>query len=316
MPSAITLDIPKLRQFVALCEAGSITQAARRLNIAQPALSMALSKLEAQLGITLFEREARGITMTRAGQKLLARAYQILELTATAELELQHSHDEVKGEVAIGLPSSTTAVLAIPLIERLSREHPGIRLRVVESFSGYIWDWLSSGRLDLAVVFDKARSREIRATPFARETMHLISKRSPRMRLASDALGWQDVARLPLIMPARGHSFRDTIERRARQAGADLDIRLEIDAGQHLVKLIERGELHSILAPCAVAEQLAKGSLSARAIAPALSRTVCLAQRKVPNDPIAVHTAAQALLAEAQALIQSGTWAATLLEVD
>lgn len=307
----IPLTMQHLTTLVAISEAGSMTAAARRLNLAQPALSITIAKLEAKLGLMLLRREPRGVQLTQAGQLLLARAYDILALTQTSLRELDTLRQEPQGEVAIGLPSSTAAVAALPIIERLSSRYPKIKLRVVEAFSSYLWKWLRNDDIDMAVVFDRVSTVDLHCTPLAQETMHLVSRCGPRPRNA--AVGMAELASYPLAMPSRANGFRAALESHAEKHGAILNVALEIDAGHQLVKLVASGRYHSVLAPCAVRDEIEARLLAARPIQPPLARTICLAQRKLGQSSKPIPLVADAVMVECLGLIGSGIWQATPL---
>lgn len=307
----LPLTMQHLTALVAISEARSMTAAAQRLGMAQPALSIAVAKLEAKLGMALLHREPRGVRLTQAGHVLLARAYDILALTQASLRELDGLRQEPQGEVAIGLPSSTAAVAALPIIDRLSRRYPKIKLRVVEAFSGYLWNWLRNHDIDMAVVFDRAATVDLHCTPLAQETMHLVSRRGPRTR--QSAVDMADLGAYPLAMPSRANGFRAALESHADKHGATLDVALEIDAGHQLIKLVASGRYHSVLAPCAVKDEIEARLVVARPIHPPLARTVCLAHRKLGKTSNPVDLVADEVLAECRRLIAAGVWQATLL---
>lgn len=307
----LPLTMQHLTALVAISEARSMTAAAQRLGMAQPALSIAIAKLEARLGTVLLHREPRGVRLTQAGQLLLTRAYDILALTQASLRELNELRQAPQGEVAIGLPSSTAAVAALPIIERLSSRYPKIKLRVVEAFSGYLWKWLQNNDIDMAVVFDRKGTVDLHCMPLAQETMHLVSRRGTRARHSPVAMA--DLGDYPLAMPSRTNGFRTALESHAERHGVALNVALEIDAGHQLVKLVASGRYHSVLAPCAVKDEIEARLVDVRSIHPPLARTVCLAHRKLGKTANPVDLVADEVTAECRSLIASGAWQATLL---
>lgn len=310
MDKSRVFDIPRLLAFIAVCEEGSFTAAAVRMNMAQPALSIAISKLEAQLGTKLLIREPRGVTPTQAGLLLSRRAYEIVGLSNSAFDEVAATEQQPTGEVAIGLPSSTAAVLAIPLIERLAESFPGIKLRLVESFSGYLWNWLLDGQIDIGVVFNQPSRSEILSTPFAWEKMHLIGKTIPGN--PGTPIDVAQLTGLPMVMPSRHQSFRNSIEHHVQKYGGTLDVKIEIDAGHQLIKLISSGRFFSILSPGSVAHELIAGQLMTCPLAQPLERSLCLAQRRVRYQSPAVRYVARELVSETRRLIATGIWDACI----
>ncbi|HAF2412804.1 TPA: LysR family transcriptional regulator [Salmonella enterica] len=309
--SQFPLKIQHLTALIAISETGSMTAAAQRLNLAQPALSIAIARLEERLGTALLHREPRGVQLTEAGRVLLVRAYEILELAQLSLRELDGLQREPQGEVSIGLPSSTAAVAALPIIERLSIRYPKIRLRVIETFSSYLWKWLQNGDIDMAVVFDRTPTTDLHCVPLARETMYLVSPPGSQVRLSP-----VDISKLgsyPLAMPSRANGFRAALEAYAKKHGVTLNVALEIDAGHHLVKLVASGRYHSVLAPCAVRDEIEARQVMAQPIQPPLTRTVCLARRKLSETSSPVHLVADEVAMECRNLIESGVWLAMLL---
>ncbi len=106
-----------LYYFVKIVEAGSFSQAARTIHIAQPALSQQMGELEASLGIALLQRSARGIKATAAGQRLYEEASSILRRYENLPGLVRSSADDVQGLVSVGMPASLSTTLVGPFIE-------------------------------------------------------------------------------------------------------------------------------------------------------------------------------------------------------
>ena len=149
------MDIRQLRYFLGIAEAGSISAAAARLRVAQPALSQQMAKLEAELGARLMERGPRGVMLTGAGEALREHAHVVLrDLERAREAVQAEAGGPVQGNVTIGLPTTVAMVLTLSLLLAMRERHPGVALHLVESQSGHLVEWLRQGRLDVAVLFD------------------------------------------------------------------------------------------------------------------------------------------------------------------
>src|SRR5690554_3278549 len=125
------MDLRQLRYFVVIVEATSITRASQLLHVAQPALSYHVSNLEAHLNTKLLHRGSSGVTPTASGTLLYQHAKSVLRQIENLELSVGNRHLDASGKVAIGLPGSTSRILAIPLLKRLEG-YPGILLEIVE----------------------------------------------------------------------------------------------------------------------------------------------------------------------------------------
>lgn len=138
----------ELEAFVQIVRAGSITGAARRLNIAKSAVSRRLSDLEARLGVLLFNRTTRKLSLTDAGQNLFIRAVRVLEDLDEAEIEAGAAQAKLVGKLKIAAPLSFGLKHLQPAISHFVRRHPQIDLEI--DFSDRRVDLIEEG-VDLAV---------------------------------------------------------------------------------------------------------------------------------------------------------------------
>jgi LysR family nitrogen assimilation transcriptional regulator len=149
-----SISLRQLRYFVATVDAGSLTQAANILRIAQPAVSQQIADLEAVIGASLLIRSSRGVRATDIGDFVYAQAQSMLRQVAQLPTMAQASERELAGEVSLGLISTLAARLSVPLIALCRSRHPKIRLRILEGTSVTIREMVNSLRVDLGVVFE------------------------------------------------------------------------------------------------------------------------------------------------------------------
>src|ERR1700751_665890 len=114
--------------FVRIVEAGSFSQAARTIHVAQPALSQQIAELEASVGVPLLQRSARGIRPTAAGQKLYEQASSILRKYGNIPSLVRSSTADIDGRVSLGMPASLSTTLVGPFIEACKASHPKVTL--------------------------------------------------------------------------------------------------------------------------------------------------------------------------------------------
>lgn len=300
------LNLSRLSAFAAICEEGSLTKASLRLGIAQPALSNMIKKLEDDLGTAILTRHARGSTPTPAGEVLLKGAYEMLAIASATINAVGTANEEPEGEVAIGLPAATSTVLAIPLIKRLRTTLPKVSLRVVEAFSGYLWGWLQEGTLDFAISFDRTSLPDIVCYPVCDEEIFLVGNQE-MMRDVPEQITPEMLGIFPLILPSNIHGIRMKSQAFAA-LGSGLDIRMEIDASTHLVKLIAGGEGYGLLAKCAIYDELEQCTVRAVSLSPPMIRQVSVcAQRIKMKDPVLLRVLEE-IQHVSQELITSGNW--------
>ena len=146
------MDLRQIEYFVALYDERSITKAARRLSVVQPALSMQISRLERTFKTKLFERTSRGVVPTDTARTFYGLCQNILGDVDEARRCLRDASGKVTGDLTVGLmPSVANSVLPAVLAEYKSN-YPDVTLRIVEAYSGSLLDQLYSGKLDLAVI--------------------------------------------------------------------------------------------------------------------------------------------------------------------
>ena len=146
------LDLRLLETFREVAARGSFSAAAEALSFTQPAVSQHIARLEKQLGTRLFDRDARGVTPTRAGATLLRHAETLLEAARRAEADARAAAGLHVPEVHIGSFATAAAGLVPMALQELRSSHPGLRpkLRIIEDEPAL--DELAVGRLDLALL--------------------------------------------------------------------------------------------------------------------------------------------------------------------
>jgi DNA-binding transcriptional LysR family regulator len=122
------LDIRQLRYFVVVAQEGQMTRAAGRLQLAQPALSQAMARLEAQVGVTLLERHPRGVSLTRAGEAFLEKAQATLAAMDDAQATARSWARQQEGLLHAGFMSMTPPMMAGDLFSRFTAEHPSVTI--------------------------------------------------------------------------------------------------------------------------------------------------------------------------------------------
>ena len=178
LPQTVAMmNLRDLRYFVAVAESGSILAASEKLHVAQPSISVRIRTLEGDLGVALFERRPRGVVLTEEGEELLVHARLILDSEETARESLRRHAASPVGTVNFGVPTSLSSVLSVPLVEETLAALPNVRLRIVESMTGYIIEWLRNGQLDLGLVFVDNPISGVQTEKLLAEDLHVAAAR-------------------------------------------------------------------------------------------------------------------------------------------
>ena len=271
------MNFKQLEYFVHVAELGSFSKAALVLDIAQPALSRQVRALEIDLRETLLLRNGRGVVLTEAGQRLYEHGVNILQALAQAESDMGASRDEPVGRITIGLPPSVGRQLTLPLIDGFQRRLPRARLAIVEGLSSHVAEWISTGRVDLGLLYNPEAQPALEITPVLEEALCLVSP--ARGGPAPGAvLPLRELADYPLVVPERGHAIRKLLETQAVLAGMKLDIAWEVSSIAAIIDLVCAGYGHAVLHASAVTASGRADGLRVRPlVAPRLISVLCLA---------------------------------------
>ena len=164
-------EISQLRTILHVAELGSLSKAADRLRIAQPALSRQVRMLEEELGIRLFDRHGRGMVVTEAGQEVLRHAQRIMGEMAEIRSSVADADAPLRGHVSIGMPPTVSDIVSVPLVTAFRARHPEATIRIVSAYSAYLLDWLHKGEVDVAILFESRPLRSLRSTPLLEEIL-------------------------------------------------------------------------------------------------------------------------------------------------
>ncbi|MBV8035573.1 LysR family transcriptional regulator [Roseateles sp.] len=142
------MDLRQLRYFLAVAEAGHITRAAERLGMQQPPLSQQIKALEGRLGLTLFERHAKGVALTDAGRLLQDEARRLVGQADTLQRRMAQVAAGRQGPLQLGFTSSAAAHAFLPRVLRECRQqYPGIRLELAEFNAAELTEAVQEARL-------------------------------------------------------------------------------------------------------------------------------------------------------------------------
>lgn len=274
------MDLKQLAYFVRVAELGSFTKASQALDVAQPALSRQVRLLEVELRQNLLIRNGRGATPTEAGRLLLEHGRGILHQVERAREELGRVRGSLAGRVAIGLPPSLARVLTVPLTRAFRQQLPEASLSISEGLSATMQEWLATGRLDIAVLYNALPAPEIEITPLRDEDLFLVQKRPAGLAEEPPAppVPLAEVALLPLVIPSRPNAIRMHVEAEMANIGCRPLVALEIDGVAAILDLVADGAGAALLSHNAVASSIRPSAYQTRPICdPPLRTRVCLA---------------------------------------
>ncbi|MBR9882183.1 LysR family transcriptional regulator [Marinobacterium lacunae] len=234
------MDIRALRYFLAVVDENGFTAAARSLHVAQPAVSMAIRKLEESLELTLFHRRERSIELTDEGHTLLAHARRIVQATEDAELEMRELHGLKRGEVRIAIPSMLGSYYFPPILMAFRHRYPNLQLTVVESGARKIQQMISEGEIDVGVIVSDTPPADLESHCFLRDQMTAVMLRDHPLA-ERPSVSPADFFQEDLVVFKQGYFHRETMERLARESGYALKIGFETNLLPLIKQIVRHG---------------------------------------------------------------------------
>lgn len=293
------MEFRQIQYFICLFEEGTVTRAARRLNIVQPALSMQISKLEEEIGQQLFERTKQGMVPTETARQMYRLFLPVMRDFSHARTQMLSTDGEISGHVNIGLIASVTEGVLAETLSAFSARYPNVGVRVADGYSTTLSDWVAGGQIDAAIINKPRRQLSLNVEHIVDEEMLLITGAGYSAALPS-RLTLRQIATsgVGLVLPTREHGLRGILDSFAQHEDVDLAPKFEIDSLPTMAKLVEQTQLATILPRIAVHRGLSEGRLRAHPIvSPRLVRQVVAVSH--PRRPLnSAATAFIALLTE------------------
>ncbi len=305
------MDFKQLRALLIVAETGSVTRAAELLNLVQPAVSRQLRMLEEDVGVVLFRRGRQGMELTGDGRTLVEYARRALDQLDRARAELKPDDGLLGGIVSVGLLPSVCDLLSSRLVKAVSQEQPGIRIRIVMGYAGHLQQWLSSGEVDLALLYDPATSPDLMVRPLLEESLWVVGLKDSGLD-SQTPVHIADLANHPLILPGASHGLRSLVEHACAAQSVRLNVVAETNSMTVQKSLVLGGHGWTILPSIAIVDDVESGKLAAAPFSePPLQRKIVLATPAKLTKTAPTTCVEAALVACMKHSVQHGDWPAT-----
>ena len=258
------MDTRQLAAFCAVVERRSFSQAAERLGVTQPAVSLQVRALEKRLGIQLLDRSGRRVEPTEAGWKLYRGAQRMLALEDQLLAEVTASTEgDLGGELVLGASTGPAAVVVPVILGEFQRLNPDVRVFLTVSDTHSVVERVAARELELGIVGAARRYRGVRFEPFFSDEVILACP--PDHPFAGRTVTLDELRTAPLILMQEGAGVRQIVEDALRRQGVrlrDLDARLELGLQESVRQAVEAGYGVTFISRTAVESDLAAGRLA------------------------------------------------------
>jgi DNA-binding transcriptional LysR family regulator len=254
------------RQLAAFCEVvdrKSFSQAAERLGVTQPAVSLQIRSLEKRLGTKLLDRSGRRVEPTESGQRLYRAAQRMLAVEGQLLDELGGEDGALRGELTLGASTGPGGTVVPVLLGEFQSEHPELTVALSISDTNRVIEQVAERELELGIVGASPRHRGVMFEPFFRDEVILVVP--PGHPFAGKEVTLEQLREEPLILMQEGAGVRQVIEDELRRGPVrlrDLDVRLELGLQESVKSAAAAGFGATFISRSGVEAELAAGTLA------------------------------------------------------
>jgi DNA-binding transcriptional LysR family regulator len=258
------MDTRQLAAFCAVVERRSFSQAAERLGVTQPAVSLQVRALEKRFGRRLLDRSGRRVEPTEAGMRLYRNAQRLLAVEGQLFEDVTGGGDgALAGDLKLGASTGPAAIVVPLLLCEFQRGNPGVHVALTVGDTQRIVDEVAERRLELGIVGAARRHRGVRFEPFVQD--EIVLALPPGHRWTGRTVGLDELRDEPLIVMQEGAGVRQIVEDELRKAGVrlrELDVRLELGLQESVRSAVQAGYGVTFISRRAVESELAAGTLA------------------------------------------------------
>jgi DNA-binding transcriptional LysR family regulator len=243
------LTLQQLQYFLAAFRHGSFSSAAAEMHMAQPSLSEQVRRLEAELGVRLFQRVGRGLTPTEAGLALRSHAERTLDAAEGARESVVAVRELRGGTATFGTWGTARYYPGVDLVAEFRRRHPSVRVRVLGQNSSEVVEAVRAGELEAGMIALPIDDRGLDVQPIMRDELVYASIEPARVR---DAMTIETLAAAPLILADASWGTEDPTRRQlaelAQRVGVSIQPQIDVEDVEAALELAARGLGDTIVA--------------------------------------------------------------------
>ncbi|MGZ3421150.1 MAG: LysR family transcriptional regulator [Polyangiales bacterium] len=271
------MELEAVRAFVAVARAGGFTAAAKSTGATQPSLSRRVQQLEAEVGTRLVVRAARGISLTRAGDRFLVHAERALRSLEAGVTEVDELSEKPHGTVAIGAMPTVGSYVLPEVISLFHERHPEVVVKMREGFPEELEELLARGELDLAIYNLPVRRADFAVRRLWQEDYLLVVPADHRLASAKK-VDLAEIVRDPLVV-IRGAIATRALEAACEEQGVPPKIVIETEGVESVRRMVVRGLGVALLPRLIVDEEFELGLRAIEVGKGAVRRQVALVHR-------------------------------------
>ncbi|GEM79797.1 LysR family transcriptional regulator [Vibrio superstes] len=233
------MESKQLKHFLAVAKHGNFTQAAKDIHIAQPALSISIKKFEQSLGVVLFRRQEKKVSLTKEGEVLLIHAQRVIQQLHDAKLAIDELKGLKRGEVRLGAPSMMGSYFFPRVVMAFKSQYPELKLTLVEAGTRSIRKMLLNGELDLGVINCDDVPNDLHVDPLF--TSQMVAVVGSEHELADrKKIGFEEFFEYELVMFKHGYFHRDFLDQVSEENGLTMKSSFETNLLPMILSIVKQ----------------------------------------------------------------------------
>lgn len=257
------MDDFRLRVFIAAARTLSFTRAAEQLCISQPAVSKHVGELESAYRVSLFVRSGSRLTLTPAGQTMLACAESIAAEYRRMQYEMGLCARHVEGELRLGASTTVAQYLLPAMLARFTSRFPGVRVSVMSGNSDQVEQVLEAGGIDLGMVESVSRRQGLHYTPLADDELVLVAG-TQGAYARTESVTPEELKQIPLVLREHGSGTLEVIAGALAKVGIRLSmlrVAMRLGTTEGIKSFVRHSDTMAIVSVISVVEELRAGTL-------------------------------------------------------
>jgi DNA-binding transcriptional LysR family regulator len=250
------MELDQLKTFIEVARLGSFSRAAEKVLRSQPAVSAQIRQLEQEYGQKLFDRTAKAVRLTPAGEVVLDYARQLLALHLKSQQAVSEQDGIRTGTLSIGANEGTFLYVLPKVLAKYHKQFPKVKISVYRSFTHKVTEKVEEGAVDLGIVTMPVKSQSLEVVPVFRDRILLmVGPTSPLFRQKS--VTFEELAAQPIILPKTG-SIRKLTEKNLRPYREHLNVTMELTSVVMIKRYVRAGFGVSLICGTFAAENVSR----------------------------------------------------------
>ena len=252
------LDYHKLKIFKTVADTGSFSKAAQLLFLSQPTVTLQIKKIENYLGVTLFKRDKKSISLTEEGKILYSYASKIIEDYLLMEENLSHIKENIRKNLVLGASTTVGEFFLPEIISNFLKKIPDIKIHLFIGNSKEIEEGILSKSFYIGVIEDEVSSNELEVVGFFKDEIILIGANTDK---TPESVKIDDLKNFKFIFREKGSGTRNVVEKALKKSGIEIKPFMEVGSSKAISKIVSGSDCLAFVSRLVAEDEIRYGKL-------------------------------------------------------